>query len=144
MERPAVLIHELADLSEHPPCRLVGHAQLAFELLGADTAASRAHDVHGVKPRLERRGGLLKDGPGQRVDVRTAVVAGIGFPARDASMRTDNTALPTHDPVWVDHRKDGFQAGIFIREITIEVCYRVFGGLFHDCSIPDSVLAVKG
>src|SRR5581483_8839448 len=68
-----VLDHQLvADEVEHAPCGLVRHAKLALQLLGRDPASSARHDVHGVKPHLEGRRGLLKDRALQRVDASAA------------------------------------------------------------------------
>jgi hypothetical protein len=75
----AVVGHELvADQVEHAPCGLVRHAKLTLQLLGRDPASSASHEIHGVEPQVQRRGRLVKDRPGQRIDVVAAVVAVVG------------------------------------------------------------------
>jgi hypothetical protein len=79
-QRLVVLVgHKLdADLLHDPVRGLVAHAQLALKLLRRDAAASAGHDVHGVKPKMERGRGLLEDRPFHRMHVETAGVAGVG------------------------------------------------------------------
>ena len=63
----------------------VGNAQLALQLLRRDTVASRGEQIHGVKPLLQRRMGLMKRRSDHRVDVVTAPGAGISLLLPDPS-----------------------------------------------------------
>ena len=78
--RVVVLAHQfVADEGEHPPRRLVGHAQLALKLLGRNATTSAGHEVHGVEPQVQRRGRLVEDRPRCRVDVSDHSRAGPGL-----------------------------------------------------------------
>ncbi len=60
----------------HAPRRFVSDAQLALELLGGDSAAGASHEVHGIEPHVQGRGGLVEDGPRRRVQVVPTSYAG--------------------------------------------------------------------
>jgi len=62
----------------HPPCRLVGAANLPLQFLRRDAMASAGHEVHREEPVRELRPALMEDGPRARVDVEAAMLAGIG------------------------------------------------------------------
>ena len=74
-ERAQVLFELLADEAAHPPCRLVGDADLALDLLCGDSLAGRGHEVDGMEPERERRGALVKDGPSGGVNMVAALLA---------------------------------------------------------------------
>ena len=72
-QRCVVVVHELVpNLVEHPPCGLVRHPKLTFQVLGGDPASSASDQVHGVEPKLKGRGRTLEDRPLQRVDAEAA------------------------------------------------------------------------
>lgn len=106
---------------EYAPGSLVRHAEFALKLLGRNPAAGRGHEVHPIEPRLQRRGRLLKDRPGQRVDVRAAVVARVRLALAQAMLRAHLLALAAHDPVRVREPRQVLQAGVIIGEVAIEV-----------------------
>ena len=66
-------------------------------MLGRDTSARRGHQVHREEPRLQRRGALLEDGSGQRVDVRPADRAGVAPAPIDAGVPRHRLALTAAD-----------------------------------------------
>ena len=73
----AILRHQLvANQVRHAPRRLVGDAKLPLKLLRRDAAPSAGHQVHRVEPQVQRRGRLVKDRPGRRVQVVAAAGAG--------------------------------------------------------------------
>src|SRR5581483_1840770 len=75
-KRLRLLSHELVpNLVEHPPRGLVRHAKLTLQLLGRDPASSAGDEVHGVEPKLKRRGRALEDRSFQRVDAEAACSA---------------------------------------------------------------------
>lgn len=53
-ERDFFTGHQLADLGEHPPSRLVGNAQLPLQLLGRNASAGLRHEEDGIEPRAHR------------------------------------------------------------------------------------------
>src|SRR5207245_1709472 len=65
----------IADEVEHAPRGLVAHADLSLQLLGRDSAASAGNQVDGVEPQVERRGRLVEDRPGGRMQVMAAMGA---------------------------------------------------------------------
>ena len=73
-----VITEKRANLLEHAPRGLVGHACLALNLLCRNAATSGTHQVHGVKPEPQRSARLLEDRSGHWGDHRTAVVTGVG------------------------------------------------------------------
>ena len=101
-ERLGFVRQELAYLSEHTPCCLVGDAQLPLELLGRYASASRGHKVHCVEPRFEGRRGLLKDGTSKGVNMGAASVAGISLAAYQLVMLRVG-AVAANNPIWVYH-----------------------------------------
>jgi hypothetical protein len=92
----AAIAQHGSDLLEHPPRRLVGDAQLSFELLGRDTASSLGHEEHSVEPQVKRRAGLVEDGPRRWVKVMPAGIAGVrraGLHSMEAARRPALRAL---------------------------------------------------
>jgi len=76
--------HQGPNLLEHAPSGFVGNSSLALNLLCGDSATSRAHQVRSIKPQPKRSGRLLKNGPGQWIDVASAVIASISSAASHA------------------------------------------------------------
>ena len=146
-------VHQFANLSEHAPRALVGDSGLALNLFGRNAATGRTHQVHGVKPDSQFGARLLKDRPGQRVDVVPAGLTSVGRPAMHAVVFSRFVlALAA-----VGHSAgktllfDLLKAGVIVREIFVELLEGVaeFGG---DClasihgknSLPDVLLVVTG
>ena len=109
-----------------------------------------------MKPCSERRAGLLKDRPGHRIDVITAMVAGIcrasSYPivfALDSAFLAQGSAIR---PAFL---LDELHASVIIRELGIEVfegillasgdALSLFATFFHNKdSLPYFLLVVKG
>ncbi len=72
--------HELAKFMRHAPRRFVGATDLPLQFLRGNAVAGRSHEVHREKPVRELRTGLVKDGPGARVNVMAALLAGVSLP----------------------------------------------------------------
>jgi hypothetical protein len=70
--------HQLAEFVADAPSALVGHASLALDFLRSDAMPSAGHEVHRKEPDRERGAGFVKDGPGTRVGVMAASLAGVG------------------------------------------------------------------
>ena len=125
LDRPAKVGHvfgqERADQVEHPPRRLVGHAKLAFELLGRDAAPRLSHEEDRPEPQPERRAGVLEDRPGHRVLVVSAAVAGVGRAGPNAVVRRDGIADFAEDAVRVQVAAQPFETRRVVREITLEI-----------------------
>jgi hypothetical protein len=117
---------EQANLLEHAPRGFVGNASFALNLLCGDAAASRTHEVHGIKPSLERSSGLLKDCASERVDVVPARLAGIGGAIAHAMMLAVSKAF--HAPANTVRPAlffDVLKARAIMREFVIEIPHRV-------------------
>src|SRR5205814_1601965 len=84
-------------------------------------APSRGHQENGVEPRSERRGRLMEDGPGGRVNVVPAVVAGIGLTGCYAMMFPSRIADLAVDTVGVEVVPQPVKADIVGREHLFEV-----------------------
>jgi hypothetical protein len=118
----SVFGEQRANLFEHAPCGLVGDASFALNLFCGDAATSGTHEVHGVEPSLEGSGALLKDGPGQRIDMVSARLAGIGGAARNAVMLALHLALlALSDAIWPALLFDVFEAGIIVRKFGVKI-----------------------
>lgn len=59
-ELAGVILHELTDFVSHPPCCLVGDAQLTLQLFGGYSIAAGSHKKHREKPRNKGSCGLVK------------------------------------------------------------------------------------
>ena len=92
-EGDTVLGHELADLLEHPPGRLVGDADLPFKLLGRYARPGGSHEEHGMEPRLEGSRGLVEDGVRRGRYLSPTEFATVDLAARDAVVFGDFLAL---------------------------------------------------
>lgn len=134
-------IHQEPDLLEHPPCRFVGDAQFALELLGRDTTAGGGHEEHGVEPGPQGRGGLVEDRPGQRVDMVSALLAGVRGPFAEAVVEGDALLGRAGDAVRPPGVLEEVEAGGIGGELLLEIVDRV---PFHGSSLPEAVRAVKG
>jgi hypothetical protein len=141
-QRDAVFLgHQLTDLGEHPPGRLVGDADLSFKLLGRYARPGGSHEEHSVEPGLERCTGLMKDGVGSWGDVETAEFTRVDLAALNAVMAGYLIALGAMNAVRPTGLLDEFKARIFVWELSLEVLYRV---LFHANSLAGKVRDVKG
>ena len=141
-QRDAVFLgHQLTDLGEHPPGRLVSDASFPLQLLGGNAGAGRSHKEHRVEPGLERCTGLVEDGIGSWGDVDTTEFARVDLAALNAVMASYLTALGAMNAVRPTGLLDEFKARIFVWELSLEVLYRVF---FHATMISGNVRDVKG
>ena len=128
--------HEHANLFEHAPRGFVSHSGFPLNLFCGDTAASGPHEERGIKPEPQRSARLLKDGPGQRVNLTTAVSASVGGAASHTMVLPLNAALSTgSNAAGESPLLDKFQAGIIVRKFRVEIPNGVAEGfrdaLFH-------------
>ena len=141
-QRDAVFLgHQLTDLGEHPPGRLVSDAGFPLQLLGRYARPGRSHEEHGVEPDLERCTGLMKDGVGSWGDVETAEFTRVDLAALNAVMTSYLIAFGAMNAVRPTGLLDEFKARIFVWELSLEVLSRV---LFHANSLAGKVRDVKG
>ena len=93
--------------------------------------ASASHEVHGVKPQVQRGRGLLEDRPGCRMDVMPAARAGPRLPALLGRVLFENSlplalgALGMFAVLRVAGPPQVFQTGGIVRELTHELHERV-------------------
>jgi hypothetical protein len=125
-----VLTQKGADLLEHSPGRLVGHASLPLDLLSRDTASSGGHTIDNFKPSLEWRGGLVEYRPSSRVDLMTAVVALIARPSLGFVMLRYLLAYRTGNALWPSVVFNPFQAIIISGKFFVEILCSIFSHLF--------------
>lgn len=157
LHRRALQLHvalrkKAANLPEHAPCSFVGDASLALNLFCGDAATSRAHEIHRVEPSLERSSALLEDGPGERVDVVSAVIASVGGAARDAIVLAVNAALlALGNAVRPAFLFDVLKAGVIVRKLGVKIrdCvaqlfWDALFGLHGNYRLPEGLLVVKG
>ena len=141
-QRDAVFLgHQLTDLGEHPPGRLVRDAGFPLQLLGGNAGAGRGHKEHRVEPGLERCTGLVEDGIGSWGDVDPTEFARVDLAALNAVMTSYLIAFGAMNAVRPTGLLDEFKARIFVWELSLEVLYRV---LFHATMISGNVRDVKG
>ncbi len=129
-EHIAVLRHQLSDLLTNSPRRLIGYAKLSFQFLRGNAVSRSREKVNSIEPESKRRGRLLKDSSGNRVDLMA---------------RSVGVTLPTSHPIkahsfWVFLLKDIVETSIIIRELPL----KLLNGVFHGRIIYPPLLAVKG
>src|SRR5258708_7636168 len=111
-KRVHVLFQHRADLLEHAPSCFVGNSRLALQLLRRDTATGGSHQEDRVKPRFQRRAGLVIDGVGGWVDVVAAKLARIRFSGSDLVMLRNALARFAENAVRVEVVFQPFKASI--------------------------------
>ena len=141
-QRDAVFLgHQLTDLGEHPPGRLVGDADLPFKLLGRYARPGGSHEEHGVKPGAERSRGLVEDGICRGGYLGAAELAAINLSALDAVVGSDLLAGGAGDAIGPSGGFEEVQAGVIGGELGVELFDCV---LLHAPMISDRVRDVKG
>lgn len=110
------------------PRAFVSNASLPLDFLGRYAMACAGHQVHRKEPDRELGAALVKDGPGCRVDVMTAPLAGVGPPlghlvelhpfGTNRAIGFLAAVLDLHDPA---------QAGRVIRVFGLELLEGVLG-----------------
>ena len=128
-EGDTVLDHELTDLLEHPPGRLVGNADLPFKLLGRYARPGGSHEEHGMEPRLEGSRGLVEDGVRRGGYLSPTEFATVDLAARDAVVIGGFSALGAGHTVGPAGCFEEVQANVVIGELGVELLNRV---LFHE------------
>src|ERR1035441_4454922 len=124
--RPALVITKHgANLLKHAPRRLVSHTRFPLNLLCRNSAARRGHQVDGIEPSRERRGGLVEDRASGRVNVMPAMVARVGRATLDAVMLCKRVARFAEDAVRVEVIAKPIKASRIVRELLLEVFQRV-------------------
>jgi hypothetical protein len=127
LNRLALQLHvgfgkQLANLMEDAPCGFVCDAGFALNLLRGDSAASRAHEIHGIEPSLERSGSFFENGPSQWVNLSPAVVAAIGGPAHNPMVFAFLAALlALCNPAGPTLLFHVLQAGVIVRKLAVKV-----------------------
>src|SRR5882724_2507789 len=122
LQLQTVLGQKTPNLAEHAPRCFVGDASFPLNLLCGDTAASRAHEVHGIKPQSKRGGSFLKDCSGQRIDVIAAMVARIGGAVAHAVvLALDAALLALSDATRPALLFDVFQTRIIVGKLAIKI-----------------------
>lgn len=74
-EQAGGVLHGFADTVRHEPRRLIRHTEHALQLLGANALLAGRHELHGLKPYVQRDLGALEDGPDRDRKLAAAVLA---------------------------------------------------------------------
>ena len=133
--------HQLTDLCEHSPSRLVSDAGFPLQLLGGYASAGRSHKERRVEPSLERRPRLVEDGVRRGGDVGAAEFARVDLATFNAVMVGHAVTLSAMNAVGPTGLLDELKARIFVGELLLEVLNRV---LFHASILHGSIRVVKG
>ncbi len=126
-----VFVEEGADLLEHSPSRLVGHAQFPFKLLGGNAATGGRHDIDSLKPSPERSRRLVEYRAGKRGHLMPAVVAFVNWSLGKFVMLRYLIADWAFNPVRVAVVLYPLKAGIGVRECLVKVFSRKLFHFFH-------------
>ena len=122
LQLQTILGQETPNLAEHAPRCFVSDACLPLNLLCGDSAASRTHEVHRVKPKPQRSGSFLEHGPGQRVDVIPADLARIrGAASHAVVLALDAALLALSYPVRPALLFDVLKAGVVVRKLAVKI-----------------------
>jgi hypothetical protein len=117
---------QLPDVPQHSPCCLVGDAGFALNSFRGNPALCRGHPVDHVKPSLQRSRASRKYSPLQRVDVISAIIAGVGCATGHARVLALNVALlAPGDTVRPARLFYLFQAGILIWKFAFKIGSRI-------------------
>jgi len=117
---------QLAGMPQHSPCCLVGDAGFALNSFRGNPALCRGHSVDHVKPSLQRSRASRKHSPLQRVDVISAIIAGVGCATGHARVLALHIALlAPGDTVRPARLFYVFQAGILIWKFAFKLGYRI-------------------
>lgn len=102
-ERPraALVVHREPDAMRHVPGGFHVHAERPLKLSGADALLAAAHEIHRLKPEMQRRVTGFKDG---------ADLDGEGLAAGVALVSADPSALALQLPAAIDNAAMGADA----------------------------------
>gem|GEM_PF-5387169 len=101
-------VHGFADTVRHEPSRLVGHAEHALQLLGANTLLGGTHKVGGIHPLVKGHLRAFKDGADGDGELLAAVAAeqkaGAVARAVQAAIALGAAAVRAHRAIGPAHR----------------------------------------
>ena len=120
-----ILFEHLANLFEHAPRGFVSNSGFAFKLLRRDSATSRGHEIDRVKPRTQRRAGLVVDRVRGRVNMVAAMLARVRLARSHPVMLCHLAARVAEDAVGVQIILEPLKAGIIRWELALEILERV-------------------
>ena len=120
-----IFIEHRSNPVEHAPRAFVGDAKLAFQLLCADAASRRCHQVHGVEPELQGRGGILEDRADHRMFMPSTELAAIGRASLGAMMLGHLLAFWAEDAVRIQPSDQLFKASGIVGILALKLHQRV-------------------
>jgi hypothetical protein len=137
--RAIIFFQKRPNLLEHAPRALIGHADLAFQLFGADAAFGRGHQVNCVEPELQGRGRILKDSPLHRMLMVAAELALVRWAISFAMVLGDLLASGAINAVWIELSDKPLKASRVIGVIPLEF-HQGIGAV--GCARPDRTIAI--
>lgn len=148
-ERVNILSHQLANLREHTPSRLIGHSKLSLKLFGRDASLGSRKQECCVEPRTQRRRRLVKDSSRGWRDLIAANITLISLASFHMVKVSRLFAYGAFDHLREALLSKPFKTSIIVGEPLVEVFYRVG---FHCLSpistytytIAQNVYVVKG
>ena len=117
--------HVLTNFVCHAPRRLIGHAQLALQLLRRHAMTRSREQVHRVEPFVERRPRPLHERANGRVQLMFTVLADIGSFARhtvELALDTALRAVQFRTAITLGH--DAPQARLIVRVLLLKFVER--------------------
>lgn len=116
--------HMLADFVAHPPCGLIGYAELPLKFLGWDAVAGGGEEVDGVEPVLQRGPGILEERAGHRMEMMAAPLTRESRLLPDAIPPRRAVAVRADTALTEPHLEKVVQARILVRELLEELADR--------------------
>lgn len=123
--RTSILIEHRANPVEHSPRAFVGDSNLAFQLLCADSASRRRHEIDRVEPKFQGRGRILEDRPFHRMLMVAAILARIRWALGVAMMLGDRLAGGAENSIRIESLHQHFETRCIIRVLSLELHERV-------------------
>lgn len=120
-ELAGAILRELTDFVSHPPCCLVGDAQLTLQLFGGYSIAAGGHKKHREKPRNKGSCGLVKYSSRTGVRLISAPRATIGATLHNWIATILLPALRASAAIGPTGLEREFKTGALIGEITLKI-----------------------
>ena len=135
--------HIFADFVAHAPSCFVGHSNLALHFLGSNAVARCTEQKHDIEPVAQASAGPVEGRSGSRIDLKAAMLTGIGAAGRYAIEMRILAALFAVMAITIASTHKMFQAAIFRWEAVLELA-KGRGFLFHTHCIAENITCRKG